>query len=52
MGCLKRFEDILGYQFITKLDNKRKIHLIQIYLGAGKLTVKYTDIKKAVQKRY
>lgn len=43
---------MVGHQFITKLDNKKKIDLIQIYLGAGKLTVKYTDTKPDIEKIY
>lgn len=43
---------MLGYQFIVKLNNKKKIDLIQIYLGARKLIVKYTDTKQTIKKVY
>lgn len=43
---------MLNYQFIVKLDNKKKIDLIQIYLEARKLIVKYTNIKQTIKKVY
>lgn len=48
--CPEKFEDVLGHQFIAGLDDKGKIDLVQVYLGAGKSTVKYTDAKQAVKK--
>lgn len=41
----KKFPDMLGHQFIAKLDDKRKIDLVQVYLRNGKLTVKYSEAK-------
>lgn len=52
MKCPEKFEDMLDHQFIARLDDKRKINLVQIYLGASKLTVKYTDAKQAFEKAY
>ena len=34
------------------LDNKKKVNLVQVYLGAGKLIVSYTEVKQAVEKAY
>lgn len=50
--CFQKFEDVLSHQFIVGLDDKRKIDLVQIYLEAAKLTVKYTDVNQAVKKAY
>lgn len=43
------FQDISSYQFIIELDDKEKIDLVQVYLGADKSTVKYTKIKKLLK---
>lgn len=43
---------MLGYQFIARLDNKRKIDQLQIYLEISKSIVKYMDLKQAVEKAY
>lgn len=48
----ENFRDILGHQFIADLDDKKKINLFQIYLGADKSTITYTKAKQAVRKAY
>lgn len=50
--CAEKFRDVLGHQFIAWLDNKGKIDLVQVYLGAKKITVSYADAKQAVEKAY
>lgn len=50
--CPENFQDVLGHQFIAGLDDKGKVDLVQVYLGAGKLSVKYTEAKQAVEKAY
>ena len=48
----EKFRDVLGHQFIAGLDDKGKIDLVQVYLGANKLTVSYVDARQAVEKAY
>ena len=43
--CPEKFRDVLGHQFIMGLDNKRKVDLVQVYLGADKSTVTYPEAK-------
>ena len=50
--CPKKFQDVLGYQFIAGLDDKKKVNLVQVYLGADKSTITYTEAKQAVSKAY
>lgn len=50
--CPEKFCDVLDHQFITRLDNKRKIDFVQVYLGADKTKVTYTEAKQAVNKAY
>ena len=50
--CPEKFRDVLGHQFIAGLDDKGKIDLVQVYLGASKSTVSYADAKLAVEKAY
>lgn len=50
--CPEKFRDVLGHQFIAGLDDKGKVDLVQVYLGADKTTVTYTDAKQAVGKAY
>lgn len=50
--CSKKFQDVLGHQFIAELDDKGKINLVQVYLGADKSTVNYTEAKQVVEKAY
>ena len=50
--CPEKFRDVLGHQFIAGLDDKGKIDLVQVYLGANKLTVSYVDARQAVEKAY
>lgn len=42
---LEKFRDILRHQFIVDLDDKEKVDLVQVYLGANKSTVIYTEAK-------
>lgn len=51
-SALRSFVDVLGHQFIAGLDDKRKVDLVQVYLGAGKSTVTYAEAKQAVSKAY
>ena len=39
----EKFRDVLGHQFIAGLDDKGKVDLVQVYLGADKTTVTYTE---------
>ncbi len=50
--CPEKFRDVLGHQFIVGLDGKRKVDLVQIYLGADKTTVTYDEAKQTVRKAY
>ena len=50
--CPKKFRDLLGHQFIVGLDDRRKVDLVQVYLGANKSTVSYKEAKSAVEKVY
>ena len=50
--CAEKFRDVLGHQFIAGLDGKGKVDLVQVYLGADKSTVTYTEAKQAVSKAY
>ena len=50
--CPEKFRDVLGHQFIMGLDDKGKVDLVQVYLGANKSTVTYTKAKQAVSKSY
>ena len=50
--CPEKFRDVLGHQFIAGLDDKGKVDLVQVYLGADKSTVTYTEAKQAVSKAY
>ncbi len=34
--CPKKFRDILGHEFITGLDDRGKVDLVQVYLGVKK----------------
>lgn len=43
--CPEKFRDVLGHQFIAGLDDKGKVDLVQVYLGAHKSTVSYADAK-------
>lgn len=42
--CPEKFRDVLGYHSIAWLDDKGKVDLVQVYLGANK------DAKQAVEK--
>ena len=48
----KIFKNILGDQFTARLDDKGKVDLVQVCLGAKKTTVSYTDTKQAIEKVY
>lgn len=48
----EKSRDILDHQFITKLDDKGKIDLVQVYLGTNKPTISYADAKQVVEKVY
>ncbi len=50
--CPEKFRDVLGHQFTAGLDDKGKIDLVQVYLGAGKGTVTYAEAKQAVGRAY
>ena len=50
--CPEKFQDILGHQFIVGLDNKEKVNLVQVYLGANKSTIIYTEANQAISKAY
>ena len=50
--CLEKFQDVLGHRCIARLDDKGKVDLVQVYLGANKSTVSYADAKQAVKKKY
>ena len=50
--CPEKFRDVLGYQFIAGLDDKRKVDLVQVYLGVQKSAVSYMDARQAVEKAY
>ena len=50
--CPEKFRDLLGHQFIAGLDDKGKVDLVQVYSGADKSTVTYTEAKRAVSKAY
>ena len=50
--CPEKFRDVLGHQFIAGLDDKGKVDLVQVYLGADKTTVTYAEVKQAVGKAY
>lgn len=50
--CPEKFRDVLGHQFIAGLDDKGKLDLVQVYLGADKSTVTYTEAKQAVSRAY
>ena len=50
--CPEKFCNLLGHQFIAGLDDKGKIGLVQVYLGADKSKVTYTEAKQAVSKTY
>ena len=50
--CPEKFRDVLGHQFIAGLDDKGKVDLVQVYLGADKTTVTYAEAKQAVGKAY
>lgn len=50
--CPEKFWDVLGHQLITRLDDKRKFDLVQIYLEAQKSTVSYMNTRQAVEKSY
>lgn len=39
----EKLGNILEYQFTAGLDNKKKVDLVQVYLGADKFTI--TGIK-------
>ena len=43
--CLEKFQDVLGYKFITGLNNKRKVNFIQIYLRANKFIISFVNKK-------
>ena len=50
--CPEKFRDILGHQFVAGLDDRGKVDLVQVYLGANKSTVSYEEAKSAVEKAY
>ncbi len=50
--CPEKFPGVLGHQLLAGLDDKGKVGLIQVYLGADKSTVTYTEAKEAVDKAY
>ena len=50
--CPEKFCDVLGHQFIAGLDDRGKVDLVQVYLGAKKSTVSYAEAKSAVEKAY
>lgn len=50
--CPEKFRDVLGHQFIAGLDDKRKVDLVQVYLGAQRSAVSYMDARQAVEKAY
>lgn len=43
--CPEKFCDVLGHQFIAGLDDKRKVDLVQVYLGPSKTAVTYAEAK-------
>lgn len=43
---------VCGHHVISRLDDKRKVGLVQVYLGADKNTVAYIYAKQAVGKVY
>lgn len=48
----EKVRDVLGHQFTAGLDDTGKLDLVQVYLGADKNTVTYTEAKQAVSKAY
>lgn len=50
--CPEKFRDVLGHQFIAGLDDRGKVDLVQVYLGAKKSTVSYAEAKSAVEQAY
>lgn len=50
--CPENFRDVLGHQFLAGLDDKGKVDLVQVYLGAKKSGVCYVDARQAVEKAY
>lgn len=50
--CPEKFRDVLGHQYLAGLDDKRKVDLVQVYLGANKSTVNYADARQAAEKAY
>lgn len=50
--CPGKFRDVLGHQFIAGLNDKRKVDLFQVYLGADKTTVTYAEAKQVVNRAY
>ena len=48
----EKFRDVLSHQFIAGLDDRGKVDLVQVYLGANKSTVSYEEAKSAVEKAY
>lgn len=50
--CSEKFRDILSHQFIVGLDDKRKVDLVQVYLGVNKSRVSYAEAKCAIKKAY
>ena len=50
--CPEKFRDVSGHQFIAGLDDKRKVDLVQVYLGAQRSAVSYMDARQAVEKAY
>ena len=50
--CPEKFRDVLGHQFIAGLDDRGKVDLVQVYLGANKSTVSYEEAKSVVEKAY
>ena len=47
--CPEKLQDVLGHQFIAGLDDKEKVDLVQVYLGANKSAIRYADARQAVE---
>lgn len=52
LECPKKFRDVLDHQFLAEFDDKRKIDLVQVYLGANKSTISYVDARQTIEKAY
>lgn len=50
--CPENFCNILNHPFIVELNDKKKVNLVQVYLGVQKSFISYIYVKKAVEKAY